>query len=490
MVNRIMARAIAFFSLLAVACASGPSVRFVVRPGPPVQAEAVAVLPLAHRFAAQPQEAFLRALPLCEDLLAHGGLWVIGPDEVAVREAGLADARVYSETGLVAAALRAGQKPERTLVLRGVAEERVVRTSKALFDRSGRPRGAAREVEVAVRLVVELLHPPEGRMLARAELVAEEDPFAENPEHDRRPVLTSLLRGLAPALLARARPRLTLSADAPPPLEIRSLPSPRVLEEFHFSGGSSLSERARRDPLLGPVLAEVFRRALGRDIQENEIRQLRMAPPGVFVRAPHRGLAAGDVILSVDGQTVLTPWALQRALLHPSSPGELRVWRAGKIFALRLSEKRARVEGGEGAPAEIAGDGRAIEIEPHEAMAMRAKARPQDLRNLLVELLPERVDLPSRGVGHRTRAAAPNLLGPGLGKDGLAEIARVDPGHGGRAQRALTPALGERLRPGRCKDLHVSGLLTSRIPLEDRGVIMRLDHPHTPVCRGNPPPGQ
>jgi hypothetical protein len=449
-----MPRALALVPLIAMACASGPKLRFFLRPGLPVRADAVAVFPLAHRFSAQPQEAFLRALPLCEDLLARGGLWVIGPDEIEMSEPALAAPWVYSETGVVAAALRAGLRPERTLVLRGVAEERVARTSKALFDRAGRPRGAGREVEVALRLVVELLHPPGGAVLARAEVEAEEDPFAEVPEHDRRPLLAELLRGLAPELLARATPRLRLSRDAPRPLRIQVLPNPRVLEEFRFTEGPALADLARRDPLLGPALAEVYRRALGRDVQEGELSQLRRAPPGVFVRAPHGRLAAGDIILSVDGQAVVTPWALHRALGRRASKGALVVWREGGTLELRLPDERARVEGREGAAAEIAGDGRAIELEPYEAVAVRATARSQDLRDLLVKLLPERVDLPGGGLDHHT----PHGCGV----------------------RAV-------LGPGRSEDLHLDGLLVNYwISMGNHAPSLRLDHLGT-SCGAGPP---
>src|SRR5262245_36911313 len=109
---------------LAAACATPPVARIFRPDGPKIAATAIAVAPLLHRFAVKGHEGFFRMLPVCETLLARGGLLVIGPDEVWIETAETEPTRRFSATGAAPAAARLGLEPKTTLALRAEVRER------------------------------------------------------------------------------------------------------------------------------------------------------------------------------------------------------------------------------------------------------------------------------------------------------------------------------------------------------------------------------
>jgi hypothetical protein len=324
-------------------CAATGSIQLVRTRGAPVAAQAVAILPVLHKFPAGSHEAFLRILPVCDVVLARGGLFVIGPDEVKLDPILLERPQEFASTGAPPAAARLGFDPQRTLALRARVEERVQRIAKARFDRTGRASGVARDVDVRVHMVLELLAPPDGEVIVRAVGELQEDPFAETPEHDRRPLITAHLRRMAEALLQVAAPRLKMGPAPPPPLTLQVLPSPEVAEQFRLPNAASIAEVTSRDPLLGPALREIYRRGLGAEVTEVELKVLSRAPAGVLVRADASPLERGDVIQSVGALPVMTPWALHRALHRSLGGTDLTVWRQGAVLRERCYACPSRV---------------------------------------------------------------------------------------------------------------------------------------------------
>jgi hypothetical protein len=387
-------RVLVFTCALAAAACATTRIRILAREGAPLAARSVVVLPLQHRFPSAPHRAFARAIPLCEAILDRGGFYVVGPDEVALEPRLLGARLVFAARPVQEAVRRAGLDPASVVILRAWAEERVAKTAAALFNRAGAARAARRQVEVVLRVGVEIVAPPAGEIVASGVAEAAEDPFADVPDHDRRPLVVRLVRKIAPAVLRAAAARLRAPPGAPGPLGLKTLASAAVLEGFRLGGGGSLADRFARDPLLGRALRDVHRRALAEDVSDPELRALDRAPPGVLVRTARAGLASRDVVLAVADEPVRTPWALHRLLYRAPAGATIEVWRDGR--RLRLPLASAGVERREGAAAEGAGSEGLAEVDVEEAVAVRAAAAGEDVAEARVERLPERVELAQR----------------------------------------------------------------------------------------------
>lgn len=382
------------FALFGLAFAVGgcaPSVRLRVRvgPGPIAVAAAVAVLPVSHWVGAAPHEAFTRALPVTSALVRAGGHLVIGPDEVPLPRRTLGLRGLEQMDAVVNAAQRAGVTLDRLLLWRTFIEERVTKTAKALFDTRGRPRGAGRDVDatLVVRMVLRLVGRAEPLLEARAS--AAEDPFAKTAEHDRRPLARRLVKLLAARVLEAlprvvARPPVTIG-----PLDVELLPGLVALERFRLGAEPSLAERLREQPLIEAQMRALHARGLADDATPGEGQVWRGAPAGVLVRSGGLGLQAGDVVTEVEGEGVLTPWAMQRALYRRGEAGERRakVWRAGQVLGVTLANPR--VERREGAAAGAARDVFARRVDVERTATVRAEAAHDVLGDLGVEGGPQ-----------------------------------------------------------------------------------------------------
>jgi hypothetical protein len=442
------------------ACAPTHPGRVTLRPGPLLAARSVAVLPFAHRFSARPHEALLRALPLCEAVLERGGLLVLGPDEMEIGAGALSSPNPFALPGILRAALAANLSPDAMLLLRASVEERVARTARALFDPSGRPRGSGRDVQVVVRVVVELLEPGTAEVVVRGMREAAEDPFAESPEHDGRPVVSRLARDLAREVLATAAPRLARAERAPEPLALPVVAGPRALERFALGG----ERPASADPLLAHALRDAYLRGVVGSLDPRTLAVLLSAPPGVIVRERRDPLKAGDVVMAVDDQEVATPWALHRALHRAGAGAMLTVWRSGETLRLTL----AGVVGGPGPTAKLAGDRWLGEVDGNEAVAVRAATVGKDVAHLGVEIGPQAIDLRPSGCGRRRLE---HLGRPRLREDHFAVL--------GKGRRLLRPGRGEDhdlagIRRRHLAHPHIGGIsVYTRPPRMTRGLTQR-----------------
>ena len=360
-----------FFSWVLIAatgaCASTTALRIRVHPGQAIDAEALAILPVTHRFMVKGHEAFARALPVCDAALREGGLLVVGPDEIAVARRTLRLGSVAQLEPVTKAALRASLSPGRVLLVRTYVEEQIAKMSKALFDRRGQPRGAERDVQITLRVRIIVRAPGGGEPLVEGEVSAREDPFAELPEHDRRPLIKKLLGLLAPRVFTALWKRVRRPVPWPAALGAEALASPSVLESFRLGTEPSLADDTRRDPLLGGATRDLYRRTLGHEVSDRELASWNAAPRGVLLRESLGEAGSGDVVTAVGTEPVVTPWALHRAMFRASGPGLLpsalsaKVWRAGKELRVPLPD--IRVERRVGAAAHATGDRRLARVE-------------------------------------------------------------------------------------------------------------------------------
>jgi len=369
----VASRAVIVFSALAAvtaSCAGVGAIRVNVRGGDAVFAEGAAILPATHRFTVKGHEAFARALPVADAALREGGLLVIGPDEVLLDRRTLRQASLAQLEPVTKAALRAQVSPDRLLLVRTYVEEQVLKTSKALFDKRGVPRGADRDVEVLLTVRIVVRAPNGGDTLVEGDVSSRENPFAEAVDHDRRPLVKKLLALLAPRVFAALWKRVRRPMPWAGALPADALVAPAVLESFRLGSEPSLRDDAKNDPLLGAATRDVHRRSLGDGVTDRELATWSLAPAGVLLRGRLGEAKKGDVITMVGAESVATPWALHRAMFRaalaalPGSPPAgltAKVWRRGK--ELRVALPDIRVERRVGAAAHLAGDARLANAE-------------------------------------------------------------------------------------------------------------------------------
>jgi hypothetical protein len=334
MVRASSIRCVAILALSCCACQTFGKVRISHGSATPITARALVIVPVAHRFVATAQDAFLRALPICARALRRGGLLVIGPDEAPLGRKSLHAEALDRIDTIASLANRFGAEPSELLIWRTFVEERVAQTARALFDTRGKPRGGVRDVDVVLLVRMAVVPLSGGAPILEGAASAPEDPFAETPEHDRRPTIRRLISTLANAMIEALARRLQKAPHAVPALDGELLAHPTAFESFRLGTEPSLAEVLAREPLLGEEIRRRHWRALAAPpLEDAEIARWRASPRGVWIRRGFGPFAAGDVALDVNSEPTATPWALQRALFGRASSAakvRARIWRNGR----------------------------------------------------------------------------------------------------------------------------------------------------------------
>ncbi len=333
-VNR---RAVALAIASLASCSGKPAVR-VDRPlDGPITARVAAVYPYAFRWDEPAIRSYQKSMDMVLLLSSKGRLLLFGPDEFEVLRPGDPDPRVATDLAKVLAVR--GLDTRGYLVFRGWAERRVARAS-AVVEGKGRTETASTE-DVTYVAHLAVIDGGTGGTLLELSAVAPAIPQEERPEYDPMPELTALNRRLVEAAWAEIEPRLTTAPLLAPPLEVRWLPATAM--EYGPLGKRSLRESMLfMDPLQANMerlsVYQYFDPEATPRLLHDELR----LPGGLYVRdvqgALRDYLQKGDVITFVNGEMVLGPQVLQRALnLSKDQLLQLKVTRGTARLELKVT---------------------------------------------------------------------------------------------------------------------------------------------------------
>jgi hypothetical protein len=331
--------ALAFAALAAglAGCASGPPVQVERRGDGPIAARVAAVYPYAFRWEEPATRSYQKAMDIVLALSAKGRLLVFGPDEFDLLRPADPDPSVG--TDLVRILAVQGLDTRGYLVFRGWAERRIAQGMAVVEGRG--PTRAASTQEVTYVAHLEVWDAARGRNILELTGTAQASPGADRPEYDPAPELTALNRRLVEEAWSILEPRLTAPPLREAPLAVRWVPAAAV--DYAARGQASLRERMRE---MDPLEADVERLAVYRYFQPDApprlLHQDLRLPGGVAVARVYGDLQhflrEGDVITVVNGQMVLGPQVLQRALnLADPRTLQLKVQRGAARLELTIT---------------------------------------------------------------------------------------------------------------------------------------------------------
>jgi len=333
MIARPVNRPAALLALAALSsCAGKPAVRMERVPDEPITARVAVVYPYAFRWDQPAIRSYQKSMDTVLSLASKGRLLVFGPDEFEVLRPGDPDPRVATDVSRVLAVR--GLDTRGYLVFRGWAERRVARGS-ALVE------GKGRSEDVTYVAHLEVIDGRTGRTILEASALAPALPPEDRPEYDPMPELTALSRRLVEAAWSEIEPRLTAPPLLSPPLDVRWLPASAL--EYGPRGQRSLKESML---LMDPLQANVERLSVYQYFDPEATPRLLhdelRLPGGLYVRDVHGDLRnylqKGDVITFVNGETVLGPHVLQRALnLSKDQLLQIKVARGAARLELKVT---------------------------------------------------------------------------------------------------------------------------------------------------------
>ena len=337
-----MMRPVKRSALLALAtalasCASAPQVRIQGAVEEPVHARVAAVYPYTFRWDEPPLRSYQKSMDIVLLLASKERLLLFGPDEFAILRPGDPDPRVATDLARVLAVR--GLDTRGYLLFRGWAERRVARGSAVV---EGRGRTVASSSEDVVYVAhLEVVDGGTGRTLLSLSGEAPGLPPEQRPDYDPLPEVTALNRRLVLEAWDALEPHLTAPPLRSVPLEARWLPSAGL--DYGPSGQPSLRERMLT---MDPLEANLERLTLYQYFNPSEPPRLLHAdlklPGGLYVGSVQgdlqRFLQKGDVIAFVNGEMIVGPHVLQRALnLSKDQLLQLKVNRSSAWLELRVS---------------------------------------------------------------------------------------------------------------------------------------------------------
>ncbi len=309
--------------LLAVAASSCRSTAYQIRDELPsdLSASAVMVYPFVFRWSEPAWRSFELSQRLIDVALVEAGdkSLFFGPSEFTVYRADEDNAWAASNAVTLLAAYSV--RPEQALVLRGWAERRIQSAQGELLDSQGRTVGQSTVEETSYLGHVEIIHPSSRQRVLDVWGEARADPFAERTDDgaDPAPELTRLMEGLTREALRRLEEHLHAPREpSPAPATVALVPW-RAFEYSDEGRPAHLGAVALMDPLDAEIFRQQRLRFANPALETAVLDRMIRMPAGLYVlSAPERGkLAAGDVILQLDGQPAL-PQVLARARLGPT----------------------------------------------------------------------------------------------------------------------------------------------------------------------------
>lgn len=332
-------RTLCFVTLsLSLAACHGMAVH--VRPGPALQAEAIAVYPCEFRWDEPAYRSFELSEAVVLQAVSTGRYAVFGPGEFKLVRSTAENPFVGSDIALLLA--DRGLSPMAALVFKPSIERRAQSAVKQLYDDKGRPKGAARVEEATLVARLEVFHSASREVVADTTESVDIDPLAPRDAIDPLPEATALLRKMTAAVLdavARRAPGKAIVRD--PGFDF--FWNPKAALEFSLENKPALKEAiARLDALEQEVALEARMRFFLPDLDAPTLAAMRRMPGGLYVRsvgtAAASGLQVGDLVVSINSEPAL-PQTLQRALRSalPGQPIALRVRRTSGLVDLALA---------------------------------------------------------------------------------------------------------------------------------------------------------
>jgi hypothetical protein len=225
-------------------------------------------------------------------------------------------------------------KPEQAVILRPWAEKRVNSSSNEAQDKAGVTRGASATQLTQYFAHVEIVHPSTGQVMADLSTEFSVDPFEaaaraakQEIDADPDPELTEALEGLMRDA-ASALNRYAVPHERPKELPYTLAITPA--EAMRYAVGTEMEarlENTTRDAADSAVFLQSRAMFANPRLPAEIAAKLVKLPPGIYVVAAPPGgpLAAGDLILGVEGKTAL-PQVLARSRLS-GTPPQLKVRR-------------------------------------------------------------------------------------------------------------------------------------------------------------------
>lgn len=244
-------------------------------------------------------------------LAKYGGrLAFFGPSEFKVARW---DEAAWTASSVVPQLIRAGRRPDETLVLRATAEKRVANSAMERRDAQDLAKGGIVTEEVTWVCALELLRPSTGEVLGEFTGQVTTDPFTPTGEEEFDPdsPMTHLLERMALEALkwsAKALPDDAPDVGAPP---VTLAMSPAVTAAQADTGLTSM------DALAGEVWVQNRARFLTPKLPDEQVSTVSRLPLGMLVLDASKGAGVepGDVILRVDEAPPL-PQVLYRKRLR------------------------------------------------------------------------------------------------------------------------------------------------------------------------------
>ena len=318
-----------FASSLVLACvSSGCSSAYLKNlrvPAQPPTVAAIAITPVRivgdespgwRRFELAQREVAV-ALREAGDRLA-----IFGPGEVQIRR--WEEPGWLGNTG-VPVITRAAIPVDQAMVIRTTVERRVENSTQEREDSKGLRKGGVANQQTTWLVVMELIHPSAREIVAEFGATVVIDPFAAptgEEEFDPAPALTHLLEAMTKDAVKVAQ-RWQVARPAVSDSRLTLALSPAI------TTAQPDAAAAQTDALQAEIWVQARTRFLTPWLPEELLMKVARTPPGLFVVAApgDASVAAGDVILSIDGQAPL-PEVLARKRLK-GVPVEVKVGRGG-----------------------------------------------------------------------------------------------------------------------------------------------------------------
>jgi len=319
------------------ACASRPAVRVERRDEEPIRARVAVVYPYAFRWDEPPIRSYQKSMDAVLLLASKGRLLLFGPDEFEILRPGDPDPRVATDIAHVLAVR--GLDTRGFLVFRGWAERRVAQ-GMSVVEGKGKTRAASSE-EVTYVAHLEVIDGGTGRTLLELAAQAPALPAEERPDYDSMPELTALNRQLVEEAWKEIEPRLTAPPLMTAPLELRWLPAAAL--DYGPRGQPTTRQRMlSMDPLQASAERISIYQYFAPQTEPRLLHEELRLPGGLYVGGVQgdlqRLLQKGDVITFVNGEVILGPHVLQRALnLSKDQLLQLKVTRGSARLELNVS---------------------------------------------------------------------------------------------------------------------------------------------------------